>query len=193
MAKDANERAQDAQQRAEQAHKELEEFKKRFAYDRRGLYFGGSFFWVPEVFDTRLSVSDALGASGRIGYRFHRRFGADVRYDWIDEFKLRGQGYEAKLRPWAVTANFKFYILTHRIQPWIGLGVGAFTGTLEGIDTGVEFRTKGTGALLRTSAGVDLYLTPNVVLQGEAAFNAVGGGFSRVNYGQLGGGLDFRF
>ena len=34
-----------------------------------------------------------------------------------------------RLRPWAVTANFKFYILTHRIQPWVGLGIGAFTGT----------------------------------------------------------------
>jgi hypothetical protein len=193
MAKDADERAQDAQQRAEEAIQELEAFKKQFAYDRTGLYFGGSLFWAPEVFDTSLSVSDGLGASGRIGYRFHRRIGADVRFDWIDDFDLSGDGYEAKLRPWAITGNVKFYILTRRIQPWLGLGLGAFSGTLKGNDAGESFSVTRTAAVLRPSAGIDLYLTPNFVLQGEAAFNAVGGDFSRVNYGQLGAGLDFRF
>ncbi len=196
-AEEARREAEEAEAKAERALAELEELKQRFAYDRTGLFVGGGAFWAPEAFDDTGStqVDNSKGAMGRLGYRVHSRIALDVRFDWIDDFDLRNQVAEGSLDGKAITGNVRFFFLTQRIQPWIGVGGGAIRTELNGRtrDGTQRIDDTETDAIFRFAGGFDVYMTPNLALTLEAAYATVAGDRDSVRYGQLGAGLDFRF
>jgi hypothetical protein len=194
----AERRAEAADRRARKAMDRVRELEKRFAYDRRGFFLGGSVFYAPEVFDEGqdVSVKSSLGASGRIGYRVHPNIAIDVRYDHLDGFDAFDPQATGEIDGWAITGNVRMIFLRKRWQPWIGFGAGAIVTDFQARDRdGQPLETDGkeTDPIVRSAVGFDTYLTPNFVLTVEAAINGVGDDRDYINYGQLGVGFDYRF
>jgi len=171
--------------------------ENRFAYDRSGFYLGGGVFWAPQAFNVTsgadIDVGDSRGLSGWLGYRFSPHFGAEVRVDRLDDFELtgtfEGQDFLIEIDGWLATANAKIYLMTGRFQPYFDFGVGAFVAQIDSDG----FSQQDTNAAFRGSVGFDVYLSPSVAVNLNAAFVSPAGDLDVVKFGQLGGGLTFRF
>ena len=185
-----------ANDKAEAALLAVAALKARFAYDRKGAYLGGGVFWAPQAFNlTRdFDVSDSRGLSGWLGYRISSHFAVEARVDYLDDFKLQfvnpvdGSVQNGELRGWLTTVSAKIYLMTGRFQPYFDLGVGAFIPQSD-----IPSLDMNTNAAFRGSAGFDIYLSPSVVVNLNAAFVSPTGDLDFVKFGQLGGGLTFRF
>ena len=155
----------------------------------------------PEV---NLSVDDSFGFNGRVGYRCHRRFSAEVEVEWLDGFdadltqpnvdQLANVHYE----PLVVTTNVKGFILTGRYQPFLLLGAGAMTADIKLRDpvglgfTGANTETEEAFAL-RFGGGIDLYATENVVLNVGIDYVLPFGNLDDLDYITIGWGVQYRF
>jgi hypothetical protein len=194
----AERRAKAADRRAQEALARVEELESRFAYDRTGLYIGGSAFYAPETFDEghSVSVKSSRGAMARIGYRVHSIVAFDVRADYLEGFDVFSGDASGEIDGYSITGNVRAFLIPYRLQPWIGFGVGAIRTDFDArLDDGERVETDGveTDPLFRFAAGFDTYLTSSLVLTLEAAINIVTDDRDYINYGQLGVGLDFRF
>jgi opacity protein-like surface antigen len=127
-----------------------------------------------------LSVDNSLGVNGRVGYRCHRYFSAEVEVEW-NRFSsdLTQPGYERLANvvsePVVVTANVKGYFLTGRYQPFLLLGAGVMSADIKlrdpvGLEfTGLKSRSENEFAM-RFGGGIDLYATEHVVVSLEANY-----------------------
>jgi hypothetical protein len=197
-AEQAERRADEANRRAREAIARVEALESRLAYDRTGLFIGGSAFYAPEAFDQEhgLVVKSSKGATARIGYRFHPNFAFDVRADYLDKFEIHDDFAAGKIDGYAITGNVRAFLFPKRFQPWLGVGAGAITTDFPAhYNDGVKVDTNGkeTDPIFRVAAGFDEYLSSSLVLTVEAAFNVVGDHRDYINYGQLAVGLDYRF
>jgi hypothetical protein len=197
---EAEKAALEAQIATARLEKEVAALTQRFAYDRKGLFFGGGAFWAPELFDVPAQVDDSRGVYGRVGYRFHRRFAMDVRFDWLEQFDIENENATGSIQPMAITTNARFYILTNRIQPYLNIGIGAAYVDTQGTTLPANppstlFEEKSWEGMLRLGVGTDIYMTPSIVLNLDASAAGVSGDHAGVNvgFGQLGAGLEFRF
>jgi opacity protein-like surface antigen len=132
-----------------------------------------------------LGADDSPGFDIRGGYRFHPNFAIEGDFQYftgfdanIDKISLNGQ--ELPIPPavntkfgsidtLAMTVNAKGYALTGRIQPYGLLGVGFMRASF---DPNVEGATSqdDTTFALRFGAGVDFYVTPNIIVNLEASY-----------------------
>lgn len=187
--------AQIAHQKANEALAAVKELQQRLAWDRSGAYLGGAVFWAPELFDTDFRVDASRGFAGWLGYRFTPRLALEVRAARIDDFDLSGFGLTGSLDGWEFTGNAKIYLFTRRVQPYLTIGAGSFASRLEleAVETGERFSDRHRDFVVRSGIGIDCYLTTNLVFALEATYSAVGGQLDAVRFGQLGGGLTYRF
>jgi opacity protein-like surface antigen len=163
-------------------------------------------FQSPQVLgpEVNLSVDDSFGFNGRVGYRCHRRFSAEVEVEWLDGFSsdltqpfvdgLAKVDYE----PVVVTTNVKGYFLTGRYQPFLLVGAGAMTADTKvrnpvGLAfTGVRSESD-TAFVMRFGGGIDLYATENVVLSIDADYVLPFGNLDNLDYVRIGWGIQYRF
>jgi opacity protein-like surface antigen len=190
--------------------------KEDFA--RRGWFVGVAGSYAIETFedeaesdfqtvlgpDVNLSVDDSFGFNGRVGYRCHRRFSAEVEVEWLDGFKsdLTQPGFEqlAKVdyEPIVVTTNVKGYFLTGRYQPFLLVGAGAMTADMKlrepiGLAfTGLHSESD-NAFVMRFGGGIDLYATENVVLSVDADYVLPFGNLDALDYITIGWGIQYRF
>jgi opacity protein-like surface antigen len=190
--------------------------KEDFA--RRGWFVGVAGSYAIETFedeaesdfqsvlgpDVNLSVDDSFGFNGRVGYRCHRRFSAEVEVEWLDGFKsdLTQPGFDqlAKVdyEPIVVTTNVKGYFLTGRYQPFLLVGAGAMTADMKlrepiGLAfTGLHSESD-TAFVMRFGGGIDLYATENVVLSVDADYVLPLGNLDALDYITIGWGIQYRF
>lgn len=155
----------------------------------------------PEV---NLSVDDSPGFNGRVGYRCHRRFAAEVETEWLSGFDadLTQPGVDqlanVEFDPIVVTANVKGYLLTGRYQPFLLIGAGAMTADANLRDpvglifTGINSESDNAFAM-RFGGGIDLYATKNVVLSVDADYVLPFGNLDSLDYVTIGWGIQYRF
>ena len=187
--------ALDARQLALRLEHEMRELREQFAFDRTGFYIGAGVFFAPEDFRNGIRADDSKGLYGRLGYRVHSHVAIEVRLDWADEFDAQSDFARGDVEAYAITGNVRLFILTSRLQPYVGLGFGAIHMDVKGtrFADGSEFDRGKTEGVFRPSAGVDLYLTPYVLLNLDAAYLAPGGDLGDFSFSTLGGGLELRF
>jgi opacity protein-like surface antigen len=151
-----------------------------------------------------LSVDGTFGFNGRVGYRCHERFSAEVQVEWLDGFsgdlkqpnvvQLAKVSYE----PVVVTTNVKGYLMTGRYQPFLLAGAGAMVADSKLHDpvglafTGLESDSDNAFAM-RFGGGIDLYATENIVVTLEADYVLPVGSLSNLDYITIGWGLQYRF
>jgi opacity protein-like surface antigen len=178
-------------------HAEEDEFA------RRGWLVGVAGSYAIETFeDDAESVDNSLGFNGRVGYRCHRRFSAEIEVEWLDQFKAdvsaAGVGKIATidLELVVVTANTKGYLLTGRYQPFLLVGAGFMTAEAKVRDTadlGLSASEKETDFAMRFGGGIDLYATKHVVVSVEADYVLPFGSLDDVDYISIGWGFQYRF
>ena len=182
-------------------------------FARRGWLVGGAGSYAVETFaedalaealgpSVDLSFDDSFGFNGRVGYRCHRRFSAEVEVEWLDRFKadVSASGSDkiatVDLEPVVVTANIKGYLLTGRYQPFLLVGAGLMTAEAKLRDTagmGLSASERDTDFAARFGGGIDLYATKHVVLSVEAEFVLPTGDVKDLDYISIGWGFQYRF
>ncbi len=136
-------------------------------YAREGFSAGASLSLAQEDFDGG-SFDDAEALGLFAGYRFHKNFAIDARFEQTSEFDGDAGPFDVDVQLWTLTANGQFFLLTDRFQPYLigGLGIGEVSVDVDPGGDGDE-----TDPLLRFGVGLDSYATPNFVIGAEAAYN----------------------
>jgi opacity protein-like surface antigen len=170
-------------------------------YARNGFYLIGAATYAIEDFDIDDELGEAAGPSDsgsslfddswgfnvRGGYRFHPHVAAEVEYDWYDDF-LDVDG--ASLEAWALTANLKLYALTGCIQPYalLGAGMASFDASVDGEGLADE-----EDFVARFGGGVDVYVTENIAITGDASYMMPTGDLEDLDFVALSLGAMWRF
>jgi len=151
-----------------------------------------------------LPVDNSLGFNGRVGYRCHPRFSAEVEVEWLHGFDadFTQPGFvqlaRVEVEPLVVTANAKGYLLTGRYQPFLLVGMGAMSGEIKVRDpvglafTGLDSQSENVFAM-RFGGGIDLYATKNIVVSLEADYVYPFGNLDELNYVTISWGFQYRF
>lgn len=208
-AAEAEERAEHAQDRALKATREarelqgrldpleerLEALERQLSFGRKGFYVGAGGMLAPETFGEGISADDSRGLWARIGYRFDEHASIEGRYDWLDEFDAAGNVAAGTVRPSLMTLNVRAFPWTGRIQPYVGLGIGAASARVRAtrFEDGARFSERRTTGVLRPAAGLDLYVSPNILLNFDAAYAIPHEELREFRFGTLAAGVEFRF
>jgi opacity protein-like surface antigen len=182
-------------------------------FDRQGWLIGVAGIYAIETFKddaesdaqdvfgptASLSVDNSFGVNGRVGYRCHRWFSAEVGVEWLDGFKTDLSAFGnigIDIEPIVATANLKGYLLTGRYQPFLLIGAGFMTVEAKVRDTadlGLSASEKETDFAMRFGGGIDLYATKHVVVSVEADYVLPFGSLDDVDYISIGWGFQYRF
>jgi len=156
--------------------------------------------------------SDSFGGTGRVGYRCHPYISAELQFEALDKFEGTimetdtpfndsPRNFDLELESLVLTTNAKGYLLTGRYQPFVLLGVGFMRmesktrdfsgGTIPGFAAQQSERTAEFAA--RYGAGLDFYLTDNVVVSAEGSYLMPTGKLDGLDYYQFSVGLLYRF
>ena len=196
-AREANAAAREARALVRELRDAFEAHENRYA--RTGFLLGGAATYAVENFDTDLNVDNSRGLAAFVGYRVHRHVSVEARGEWLEGFDVvadspGGGAFDAEVDGYAVTANTKFYPLTGSLQPFAGLGLGAFRANLEGTGrSGQRINQSSTEFVFRLAGGLDYFLSENLVLNLEASYLAPGGELTNLDYGNFSAGVTFRF
>jgi len=201
----AMEKAEHAAAAARRVEQELEAYKEQHKkrYARNGLTLSAGAFWAPDLFEVPVNADPSLGLSGGLGYRVHPHFSIETSFVWADGFAMdfyRWDGtsvlpYEGDMQMWSVLFGGKLYVLTGKIQPYLGLGFGAAgaRGTFESPTGAPTWEYKEVAGNIAFNGGVDLYVSESLALGLDAAIYLPGGNISGFNFSTLGAKLIYRF
>jgi len=184
----------------ESADEEAEDEGEARKWGRPGAYVGLGGFYALQNFRGTQNVnnlliplqgmSDGNGLDARLGYRINRWASFEWFFAWATGFDRKVSGGSADLQTYGYGMSAKFYPTDWIVQPYAVAGFGGLTTSL-GTNTGgsdVE-----TGFLGRVGAGVDFYVTPNIVVEVEGTYLMSAGPTSDFRYAMLGGNLQYRF
>lgn len=160
-------------------------------YARPGFYVGIAGNYTIQDFDLPVDVSNSLGASGRIGYRWHPVIATEVVVDYFDDFNVqdlaRVDGVTA-----AVAAKLYSGLFTGRVQPYIsgGLGIAHFNASARNDS---RFSQDGTELLIRVGGGLDVYVTEQIALNVEVVYSRARGSLEGLDFVPILWGAQYRF
>lgn len=159
-------------------------------FARPGTYVGVSAVKGMEQF-RNLGPLDAsnsdVGVGLRVGQRIDPRFAVEVAVDQVPGYELSAPGASADLDVTSVAVQGKYFFTEDRVQPYalFGLGWTEMDVDAAGLDNSEAF--------VRAGAGVDVYLSRNVALFGEATWNVPAGDLDDAEHIDFQMGLLFRF
>jgi outer membrane protein W len=151
-----------------------------FAYLALGGVYGQGFF-EDEVH--QINKHYGWGVNGRVGYRFHPMFAAELLFEDVIEFDAdsggRGSQNNIDRKVWSLMPNFKFYPIEGFCEPYLSIG-----GGLEYADSGNDNRVvnaqipivlhgrvdQGAGFGMRFGIGADFYATEQIFIAPEVAY-----------------------
>ncbi len=198
-AQEARSAAEEARAVANAARAEMQAYRERFA--RTGPFLGVAGLYAVEDFDASgADVDNGFGGAVFAGYRVHSNVSIEVRGEYLEGFDIEppadaGASFrDAELDGFLITAGPKIYPFTGSLQPFVGLGIGVMRGELEGrrVD-GTRFGDRATDAVIRPAAGLDFFVSENLVLNVEAAYVSPGGNLENLDFASFSSGLTFRF
>ncbi|MFP6655798.1 MAG: outer membrane beta-barrel protein [Myxococcota bacterium] len=147
-------------------------YSEDMEYARPGLYVGASAIGGSSVrldslyrgvaFDPEILV--APGAEFYFGYRADPAVAFEVEADYLPASKIDLDGLDGatELETWTITVNSKFFFMHQRIQPYGLVGLGVMHIAFEDQE-GFEFDGNEFGVIFKFGAGIDYYITRNLV------------------------------
>ncbi|MBW1687379.1 MAG: outer membrane beta-barrel protein [Deltaproteobacteria bacterium] len=196
-------------------------------FSRPGFYLGvggayGINFFEDMIEDEaekqgfEISVKDTGGVNARVGYRIASWFAVEGMYEWMDNFKIEVDniidldpelqellGAKVDYRTHTFTVNAKFLIPTWRLHPYLYLGIGGqyydLNASATFADLGFDFSESGWAFAGRPGAGLDVYITENILMNVEVAGVLATSNPSTIPdigdmfYVTVGAGLQYRF
>lgn len=177
-------------------------------FDRSGIYLGvfGSYAFdmafedaledtlrLLEPVEVGVKVKDSFGIQGRFGYRFIPHVAAEVQAEYLFGFDTKvGSEKIAKYTLLAATANAKVFAMTEDIQPYALVGAGILYADLDD-NLGLDVSADAVGPAMRAGAGIDLYLSENVVVSAETTYVLPFADVDDLDYLSIGVGVQYRF
>jgi len=158
--------------------------------------------------------NDAFGGGGRGGYRCHSYVATELQFEQLANFNAslpetdipmndKVRNFDLELETLVFTTNVKGYLLTGRYQPYVLGGVGFMrmetkardATTTPGPIVGVAAQQSDitVKVALRFGAGLDFYVTDNIVATLEGSYLIPTGELSGLDYYSFGLGLQYRF
>jgi opacity protein-like surface antigen len=150
-------------------------------FSRNGYYVAANFAYGIELFDVDplgivlaqptvpFEAQNAYGLNVRFGQRVQKWLGLEIEYEWMNGFEIEGAGLTvATYDPDVVTFNGRFYLPTWRAQPYLLVGGGMVSYDVELTGPFSTFSVSDNGFAFRGGAGVDVYVTRNLVVNVEA-------------------------
>lgn len=132
------------------------------------------------------ALDNAIGVSGRIGYRLTPRLAFEGQVEYSGDFACCGADVSATV----VTANGKFFVMTERAQPYLLWGLGGAFGSFSIPGFG---SAKDSGFAVKIGGGLDYYVSESWGLTGEVSYNIGTGDLEDFNYIAIGWGAFLRF
>lgn len=171
-------------------------------------YFAVAGLVALDDFDSKISmtplrvekVDNTLGVSAWGGKRLHKRFSAELQFDWVKRFDLRldqrhfSRPPRADLKAWLLTVNAKGYFPFGKIQPFCKVGAGVLHASLDTEEREhLADKTSDENFVLRFGGGVDLYATRNVSLTFSGEYVLPVGRLDEIPFVLIGFGIQRRF
>jgi len=172
----------------------------RMDYDRMGPYVALSLIQSMEDFDTGgtgVSADDAdpgVGIKG--GLRLDPNLSVELALESVAGYQVSAGAAELDLDFTNVVVQGKYYLLTHRVQPFVFAGFGwtdAEADLSVPFFSGASISDSETGTFFRVGAGADVYLTPAFAVFGEASYNRMMGDLKDLDHFDAVIGILFRF
>jgi opacity protein-like surface antigen len=173
---------------------------------RDGWYAGARGVYALEDFDLRqggldADVDDDFGFNLFAGYRMLKGLASDFEFEYVDALPARAEpaGPSFDVRTFDLAWNFRVYPLAwvfepdsvfQRVQPYLSAGPSIQWVQLERIPG--NDRDEGNFAG-RLGGGLDLYVTENIVITGDAIYTLGAGDVSDFPYWSIGWGVAYRF
>ena len=158
---------------------------------RRGYYINlGGAYAVDRIDATTLGVLLAVppvamgddaswGLNVRAGYRRTSWLALEIQYEWMDGFSIRQLGPSAfgpanaiiaTYRPDVTTVNAKFHLPIWRTDPYLVVGGGFVSYDVDFTQPLVTLGRSDNAFAFRGGAGLDFYLTKQLVLNVEGSY-----------------------
>jgi opacity protein-like surface antigen len=173
---------------------ETEEAADESVYDRDGWYLGLGAGWAKELFQNGNS-GDSGFVQLRAGYHFLRFAALEPQLEYTPKFKGKsGKWAGTDIATWATWLNIKGYPTapwTGPFQPFGMIGIAWMWERLTG--SAINNSVEEGGFAARFGAGIDFYVTENIVLNTEAAYVLPTGELDDLDQVQLGGNFIYRF
>ena len=135
--------------------------------------------------NSSFDLDDSGGLNALAGYRVASWLALEVQYEWVNEYDIDGStqtpvpaaGNLFSIEGHTLTANTRWIIPFWRIQPYFLLGGcvaisrvdnGSLANVLNALGGDIDEGTHAKPAA-RTGLGIDLYLTPHIVLNAQAS------------------------
>ncbi len=175
-------------------------------FARNGIYLGANLAgaWytdvkedLEKVFSVGVKVEEPLGLGALVGYRFHPHLAAEVQFQWFAKANIQAFDEDftvdfLALETLVFTGNVKGYLLTGRIQPFLLAGAGLMHFEVKD-KLGLGLSAKDEDFAARFGAGIDFYLTPNIVAVAEGGYVLPTGELDGLDHVVWSIGLQYRF
>jgi opacity protein-like surface antigen len=159
-------------------------------FSRVGGYVGVAGIRAFESFENDFrKADDSWGANARAGYRFHPHFGAELQFEWYDEFDFHGSLDGSNVDGYLTTVNGKAWLVKGRLQPYLIGGLG----WLEIDGGGRALGGSQDDFAVKVGGGFDLYATEHWALNLEATYVVPSGDVNDFEIVSVGAGILFRF
>lgn len=160
-------------------------------FAREGLYLGLYGIKSYENFHTSgnsVHTGDSDGGIGaKVGFRITPNVAIEAIAENVRGFRVSDGTVDSNLDLLNFGVMGKYYLATERFQPYLVAGAGVARSDVS------NFNYKHDGSFLRGGLGMDVHLTQNVAVFGEANYNRMMGGVSDLHHIDLQLGLIFRF
>jgi opacity protein-like surface antigen len=159
---------------------------------KMGLYIGlGLDLAVEdfEDFDNGEDFDTGVGFLLTVGYRFHPNISFEGSVEFLDHVDSNDFDPNLDASILAFNGNFKGYLTTQRVQPFVLLGMGI---------TRFQFRQDGgkdndVGVTAHFGGGLDYYLMPQVSIGLTVSYVVTSGKIEDLNHTTIGMGAQYRF
>jgi opacity protein-like surface antigen len=173
-------------------------------FARPGWYLGAGFSFgfdsfsgikeIEAAIGENVTVGDAFGVNGRVGYRILPRLAVETEFEWFSAFNIQNEAankVDVTIEDYTLTVNAKGYLMTGRVQPFGLIGLG---GMLANTTDRVHDREVDSGGFVaRFGGGVDYYLDESWILTIDASYLITTGSVSNTDRTSLGVGFQYRF
>jgi opacity protein-like surface antigen len=175
------------------------------AQEGKKFYVGGSGLYVFKNLDTdhtkakfsgpvNIDFDNSWGVQGRMGYVVNKYLSVEALVEYVAPFKAETGANKAELDVFDLTLNAKATLPVHeKFIPYAVLGLGVMNAYEKIQFGGAESKTNNWGASFRGGLGADYYITPEVSLNIEGAYNRGMGDVDHVRYITVGFGAAYHF
>jgi opacity protein-like surface antigen len=172
-------------------------------FTRKGFYAGVGGVFAIEEFGDGADEPYGGGFDLTLGYRVGPVVSLETEFEWVGHwFRNEDTVDQIRISMWTWSANLKGNVplgwikpdsALARIQPYGTVGFGFYRVIYERFVEIAPGSSDDIDAMMMVAAGIDFYVTKNVVLSPEYSYNFLFNGTESLDYMGVSGKITYRF